>query len=102
MVFDARQAAEKASWDPFPFIGLDGETYQLPNVASMTGAQTTRFNAGDASVLEEVADPDSYAALMALPNGVAEQLATEWLSHGRAGKGPSPSSATRPRVKRSK
>jgi hypothetical protein len=102
MVFDARQAAETASWEPFPFIGLDGETYQLPNVASMTGAQTTRFNAGDATVMEEIADPDAYAALMSLPNGVAEQLAKEWLNYGRAGKEPSRSSATRPRRKRSK
>jgi hypothetical protein len=102
MVFDARQAAETASWEPFPFIGLDGETYQLPNVASMTGAQTERFNKGDASVLEEITGPDTYAALMALPNGVAEDLMRLWQGYGRAGKGPSPSSATRPRAKRSK
>jgi hypothetical protein len=102
MVFDAREAAEKASWESFEFIGLDGETYQLPNVASMTGAQTTRFNEGDPTVLEEITDPDTYAALMALPNGVAEDLVRLWQRHGSAGKGPSPSSATRPRAKRSK
>lgn len=102
MVFDARQLADKADWDPFDFIGLDGETYQLPNVASMTGAQTERFNRGDATVMEEIADPDSYAALMKLPNGIAEELAAAWLRHGSAGKGRPPSSPTRPRRKRSK
>jgi hypothetical protein len=102
MVFDARQLADEASWSDFEFIGLDGETYRLPNVASMTGEQTKRFNEGDATVMEEIADPDSYAALMELPNGIAEELAATWLRHGRAGKERSPSSPTRPRKKRSR
>lgn len=102
MVFDARKLAESASWAPFPFIGLDGKEYVLPNVASMTGAQTARFNRGDATVMEEIADPEAYAALQALPNGIAEQLASEWLNHGAAGKERSPSSTRPRRAKRSR
>lgn len=103
MVFDARQLAADLPDEPFEFIGMDGETYHLPNAATLTGAQAQRFKAGDDAVLEEVADPDAYAAIMAMPVQLSGDLAQAWIEHaGRAGKADGPSSARRKPTKRSR
>lgn len=102
MTFDARKLAAELPDEPFPFIGMDGETYQLPNAATLTGAQAHRMQAGDDDVLEEIADPDVYEALMAMPVKLSGPLAQAWIEHGRAaGKAGGKLSARRKPTKRS-
>lgn len=102
MTFDARKLAAELPDEPFEFIGMDGETYQLPNAARLTGAQAQRFKAGDDSVLQEVADEDAYEAIMALPVRLSEPLAQAWIEHGRGGKAAGASSPRPKRTKRSR
>ncbi|MEU2180115.1 hypothetical protein [Streptomyces thermolilacinus] len=101
MTFDARKVIPSAR--PFPFVGLDGETYKLPNINTLTGEQSRRLKGGDESVLAEIADPDAYEAIEAMPLGVQAQLAHAWIEHGgQPGKAGSPSSRTRRSGKRSR
>lgn len=102
MVFDARKLAADLPDDPFQFVGMDGETYELPNSSRLTGAQAQRFKDGDDSVLQDVADPDTYQAIMAMPVTLTENLAAAWIRHGRRGKEAGPSSPRPPRGKRSR
>lgn len=96
MVFDARKLAADLSQEPFEFIGMDGRTYRLPNINSLTGAQARRFKAGDESVLEDVAAKESVAAMDDLPLSVQRELAQAWVKHGgQSGKAASPSSPRR-------
>jgi hypothetical protein len=101
MAFDARKVAGELAREPFEFTGMDGRTYTLPNINTLTGAQARRFMAGDESVIEEVANPAAVAALDAMPLNVQEQLARAWISYsGESGKGASPSSRPRRRRRR--
>lgn len=96
MVFDAREVAERQADNspPFHFIGLDGETYELPHPRRVSTRQAQRFAAGDLEVVQEVA-PDAYEAWIDLPVGVAEQLTGAWMRHGgESGKSLSASSRT--------
>jgi hypothetical protein len=98
MVFDARKVVP--SKVPFPFIGMDGQQYEMPSINVLTGEQMNRLKGGDESVLAEVADPEVLAAIEAMPLAAQMQLAQAWAEHGgRPGKAASPSS-TRPRRKR--
>ncbi|MGW0933662.1 hypothetical protein [Streptomyces sp. NPDC002666] len=104
MAFDARKIAAEQSTVPFQFIGMDGQTYELPNINTLTGTQGKRLKGGDESVMEEIADPDAYAALDEMPLGVQEQLSRAWVAAGGdSGKEASPSSRRpkRPKASRS-
>lgn len=96
MAFDARKAAELVNQLPdFEFIGLDGETYTLPSVKTISTEQADRMNSGDTEALREIASPEAYAAIMAMPVGVGEALALAWMAEaGELGKEPLASSAT--------
>ncbi|MFB6948892.1 hypothetical protein ACFV85_14990 [Streptomyces niveus] len=97
MAFDARKIAAKQNTDPFPFTGMDGEEYELPNINTLTGEQGKRFRTGDESVLEEIADDDVLDAIDEMPLGVQSELSRAWVMHGGTpGKAASRSSA-RPR-----
>jgi hypothetical protein len=96
MVFDARKLAAELSLQPFEFIGMDGRTYQMPNINSLTGEQARRFKAGDEAVLEEIASPQAYEAIEQMPIGVQRRMAQDWVRHGgQPGKAASPSSPRR-------
>lgn len=96
MVFDARKLAADLAQEPFEFIGMDGRTYRLPNINSLTGAQARRFKSGDESVLVDVAAKESVDAMEDLPIGVQRELAQAWVKHGgQSGKAASPSSPRR-------
>ncbi|WP_171110637.1 MULTISPECIES: hypothetical protein [unclassified Streptomyces] len=101
MVFDARKVVP--SREPFPFIGMDGQRYELPNINTLTGEQMNRLQGGDESVMEEIADEDALDAIEAMPLAARMQLAQAWAVHGgRPGKAASPSSRTPGRKRRSR
>lgn len=103
MVFDARKVAAEQNTEPFVFTGLDGEEYELPNINTLTGEQARRFREGDDSVLEDIADEDTFDAIDEMPVGVQGELSRAWVAHGqRAGKAGSRSSAPRSSAKRSR
>jgi len=96
MVFDARELAAGLPSAPFEWIGMDGETYQLPNAAVVTGAQADRLMAGDLTIIKDLASGDVYEAVMDLPVRLQVQFADAWVKHSRSpGKGASPSSPRR-------
>jgi hypothetical protein len=93
MVFDARTAAVElqAACQPFPFVGLDGVHYELPNTQLMTGMQLSRLMQGDDTVIRELND-EAFHAIREMPTGVGEKLAEAWLEFsGEVGKEPTPS-----------
>lgn len=98
--FDARAAAEahakQHGGELFEFVGMDGETYYLPPVSTVTTGQAKRLMGGDLTVLEEVASAEACAALDELPIGVFEDLGNAWYeSAEEAGKSGSASRSTR-------
>lgn len=98
--FNARQAAEEHAArhgaEVFEFIGMDGKTYVLPPVSTVTTGQAKRLLAGDLSILNEIASPEACAALDDLPIGVFEDLGNAWYeSAEEAGKSGSASPSTR-------
>ncbi|WP_199553197.1 hypothetical protein [Streptomyces sp. N35] len=103
MTFDARRVAGEQASKPFEFTGMDGATYELPNINTVTGAQAKRMKAGDDSVFEEIASPRVVRAMDEMPVGVQESLVRAWIAHGGAsGKGVLPSSRRPPRRKPSR
>ncbi|MFE1361311.1 hypothetical protein [Streptomyces harbinensis] len=100
MVFDTRVLAEQHAADPpFEWIGLDGETYQLPPMRLLTPRQVAAFEQAETvngvlDLLRAIA-PDAAEAAADLPIGVMEDLMSSWrrTTGGEAGKSPSRSSA---------
>lgn len=111
-VFDTRQAAEDGARDypAFPFIGMDGETYELPHPLSLTTDQAIRLNEaqkqGDDEALMELFDslaPAAAAAVRALPVHVTGRLMDAWYeSAGDLGKPLAGSSPPNRSARRSK
>lgn len=102
MTFDARTVATSGD-KPFPFIGMDGETYELPHMNNIPSWQLRDLNAGKEEVLAEIAGDDVYEAIMEMPGGASEKLMTAWTEHcGKLGKPQAPSSQTQRRSKRRK
>ncbi|WP_049566887.1 hypothetical protein [Streptomyces sp. SBT349] len=102
-MFDARERSAALPSDPFQWIGMDGETYTLPNASTLTGADADRLFGGDLAVIREVGGQAAYDALMAMPARLQLDFATAWTKHSReSGKEASPSSPTRTAAKRSK
>jgi hypothetical protein len=105
MAFDARAAAAESAdedYPPFEFIGLDGNTYELPNPLTLTEREVARIREGDNGPLEE-RSPEGFEAMQDLPLHISLQLGQAWFdSAEEAGKSPSPSRATRRAVKPSK
>lgn len=103
MAFDARKVAAEQNTEPFPFTGLDGEEYELPNINTLSGGQARRLREGDDTVLEEIADDDTLDAIEEMPVGVQGELSRAWVAHGaKAGKAGSRSSARRSSAKPSR
>lgn len=96
-LFDARAAAEATADDypPFEFVGLDGETYQLPNLLTLTERQIARINRGEqAQLIAEIA-PEAWSAIEEMPVHVSRQLGEAWAAEGgEAGKSPGRSRRT--------
>lgn len=102
MAFDARKAADLVNQLPdFEFTGLDGKAYTLPSIKRISTDVAERMNAGDGEALREIAAPEAYAAIMAMPVGVGEALALAWMAEGgELGKEPLASSETPSSAKR--
>ncbi|MFE6379232.1 hypothetical protein [Streptomyces roseolus] len=93
MTFDARKISVPNS--PFEFIGLDGQTYAIPNINTLSGAQAKRLRENDESVLAEICDADTFDAIDAMTVGVQAELSKAWVAHGQGtGKAGSPSRGT--------
>jgi len=104
-VFDARQAVDDAADDypPFPFIGLDGETYEIPHALTITERQAAKLNAGGVAVVVKELAPDAWAAIEDMPVHVSRQIGEQWASQaGEPGKSRPGSTRTRNNVKPSK
>lgn len=111
MVFDARAAAEsaEAKYKPWPFVGLDGETYELPNMLMVDAGMQRQVQAGEITqdeFLEQVA-PEAWKAIQAMPLGVQFELVREWQGQiagevDEVGKELSPPSASNRAARRSK
>lgn len=87
MPFDARSlAAESAdNYPPFPFIGLDGETYELPHPMALSTGAAQRFNDAwksgeEAKAFELLREwaPDAADAIAEMPVHVTQQLFAAW------------------------
>lgn len=106
MTFDAREVAaavDEATYPPFPFIGLDGQTYQLPNAMTMTERQASAVRNGDETAARALLGDEAWEALADLPLHVSQALGEAWFGEmGEAGKSPGPSRATRRAGQRSK
>ncbi len=104
MTFDAREAtrAAEATYKPWPFIGLDGETYYLPHPLMIPPGLVKRAQAGEISneeLVEAIAGTETAAALDAMPGGVQAELIRAWRADkndelAQLGKELTPSSAT--------
>jgi len=105
-LFDVRAFIEERDGDfpPFEFVGLDGETYELPNVETLTERQVERISVNGElkEVLGELA-PDALDEIAGMPVYASQKLAELWLSGaGESGKSPAPSRRTGGSGKRSK
>lgn len=78
-MFDARDEAKNLDTRPFPFVGMDGESYELPPAGSITAAQAERLQDGDESVMTELIDEAANAALQDMPLEVVNRLMAGWL-----------------------
>lgn len=96
-MFDAqaKAAAAEGKYPPFPFRGLDGRDYSLPNPQTLTEAQGMMLAAGQVNELIKQIDEGAHEAILAMPMWLSSELATDWLAQaGDEGKEPSPSSET--------
>jgi len=81
-MFDARTAATAAAakYKPWPFVGLDGETYELPHMLMVDAGLQRQVQAGEINqdqFLETVA-PKAWAAIQVMPVGVQLELIRAW------------------------
>lgn len=81
----------------FPFQGVDGEQYELPDIRMFSPRQLQAASRGDLDKLEMAlvdngADPASVEAFMSLPFWRINQLIAEWVQGADAAGKPSPSS----------
>jgi hypothetical protein len=84
-MFDLRTAAaDDGDLEPFPFIGLDGKTHELPNARSLTGRQASQMQQDLDGVLREVA-PDVAEMMLDLRTDQIEKIAEAWINHAREG-----------------
>lgn len=82
MAFDARQIhADAASLPRFEFVGLDGNTYSLPNIKTLSAEDGERFQRGDTAVIEE-SNPEAFAQINKFSMSAAEAIAQAWIEHG--------------------
>lgn len=112
MTFDARAEAKQATEDyaPFPFVGLDGETYYLPHPLTLTTGQTEQLmraekESDDAAMLAlfDTLAPEALEAIREMPQVVTAKLFDEWRSGlGDLGKSGSEPSAPNRAARRSK
>jgi hypothetical protein len=102
-MFDAREQADALPTEPFPFIGMDGVTYELPNASVILGHQAVRLYKGDLEVIREVGGEEPYDAVMSMPARLHVEIANAWTRHAmESGKEDSPSSRRPSSAKRSK
>lgn len=94
--FDARVEADTAVAEcpPFPFTGLDGETYELPHPGMLTIGQELAVKAAedDAEVFQLLAEiaPDAMKAISEMPTSVTVKLMAAWQAAGVSDEGKSP------------
>lgn len=89
MAFDAREALQAAEveYPPFDFVGLDGETYRLPNPYMMSPAKLAKdLGLGPDDDIDTVPHrevlsklvPEAWAAVEAMPALIQGQVIEEW------------------------
>lgn len=118
MTFDAREALKQAEikHPPFEFIGMDGETYELPNPYLLRPAELRRqlglepdddmVTVGPDEFLEKCV-PEQWAAIQEMPLVVQNDIIDAWkksieFEDDDAGKESSPSSPRNRAERRSK
>lgn len=93
-MFDVRKSIADLSLPPYLFTDLDGIVRQLPNVKLLTLGQAAAIYDGDAmEVLPKVLDPETWAAISAVPAAVVPALVTDWVAHSEASPGESAASS---------
>lgn len=94
-MFDARQAYADLALEPFPFTGMDGQTYELPNLKELGSGQVVDLYDGNLfEVLEQInVEAETIAAIRAFPLGVSEKFLPAWIAHSEAKPGESPASS---------
>lgn len=112
MTFDARAETQQAKQDypPFPFIGLDGETYELPHPLGLEMVKAEKLvqaqSKGDDEAFMALMDtlaPDAVAAIREMPQAVVMKLFDQWREgYGELGKSDSEPSPPNRAAKRSK
>lgn len=114
MTFDAREAQSRAVeiYKPFDFIGLDGETYELPHAQMVDPALTGLLQSDDPKEREAAMATlaaEAWAAIQAMQPAVQVMLVEAWQEHSGVGQGgtdegkePPPSSGTNRAARRSK
>lgn len=86
MTFDAREARSRAVeiYQPFEFIGYDGESYELPHAKMIDPAATAKMQSDDPAVREQaIAEmaPEAWAALQLMEPGVMVMALEAWQEH---------------------
>ncbi len=93
MTFSVRQSAADLKLEPFPFEGMDGNMYELPNIKSIPLELAAGIYEGNLiEVLEQIA-PDCVAQLKAMPIGVVEPFTLAWQAHSEQKPGESVASS---------
>lgn len=94
-MFDAQQHAADLKLEPFPFRGMDGEIYELPNLKSLNINHADRVMAGDFfEVIDEAGvDAAAIAQIRTMPVGILEPLIKAWIAAAEVKPGESAASS---------
>lgn len=93
-MFDAQQTLDDLKLPPFPFKGLDGETYELPHLQGMLTGDAEQLDAkAPIDIILDFATPEAVAAIKAMPVAVSTRLAEAWAAHSEKTEGESAASS---------
>lgn len=94
-MFDLAQATADLHMPPFPFKGLDGAAYELPNIKTLSIDLNDRILNGELlEVLVAIGTDDAtMAQIKAACLGALEPFVKAWLAHAEATPGESPASS---------
>lgn len=94
-MFDLAQTTADLRLPPFPFKGLDGDTYELPNIKTLSIDLNDRILAGELlEVLVDIGtDTATMAQIKAACLGALEPFVKAWLAHAEAEPGESQASS---------
>lgn len=94
-MFDARQTYADLKLEPFPFTGMDGQAYELPNLKELGSGQVIDLYDGNLfEVLEQIGiEAETIAAIRTFPLGVSEKFLPAWIAHSESKPGESTASS---------